>query len=132
MICLDSSFIIDILKKKPEAIETFHKIKSDFPITTLINIYELVYGIYRIKDKNYEQNIKVLEAFLEEVRIFTLNKNSAFEAAKIGAELSSQGQIIEDLDIMIAGICLSNGCTKIVTKNIKHFSRIKGLKVETY
>ena len=66
------------------------------------------------------------------MRIFTLNKNSAFVAAKIGAELSSQGQIIEDLDIMVAGICLSNGCTKIVTKNIKHFSRIKGLKVETY
>jgi len=132
MICLDSSFIIDILKKKPEAIETFNKIKPDFPITTLINIYELVSGIYRLKDKNSEQHIKVLEIFFEEVKIFTLTNNSTFEAAKISAELSSQGQVIEDLDILVAGICLSNGCTKIVTKNIKHFSRIKDLKVETY
>ena len=132
MICLDSSFIIDILKKNPEAINTFLRIKSDFPVTTLINIYELASGIYRIKDKNHEQHIKVLETFLEEVRILTLNNNSTFEAARISAELSNQGQIIEDLDILVAGICLSNGCTKIVTKNIKHFSRIEGLKVETY
>ena len=132
MICLDSSFIIDILKKKPEAIETFHNIKLDFPVTTLINVYELVSGIYRTKDKKYEEHIQVLEIFLEDVKVLTLDRTSIFKAAEICAELSEQGKIIEDLDILVAGICLSHGCTRIATKNIKHFSRIKGLKVETY
>ena len=132
MICLDSSFIIDLLKKKPDAIETFQSIKSDFPATTLINIYEMVSGIYKIKDKKYEEHIQVFEILLEDIKVLGIDNASVFKAAKICSELSNQGELIEDLDILIAGICLSNGCTSIVTKNVKHFSRIKGLKVEAY
>jgi len=46
--------------------------------------------------------------------------------------LSIKGEIIEDLDILIAGICIANDCKTIITKNKRHFDMIDGLDVETY
>lgn len=34
-------------------------------------------------------------------------------------------------DIMLAGIALTHN-ESIITRNIKHFSKIEGLKIETY
>ena len=43
-----------------------------------------------------------------------------------------KGNMISDCDCLTAGIALSNGVNKIVTKNVKHFDRIKDIKAETY
>ena len=46
--------------------------------------------------------------------------------------LKSKGETIEDFDCAIAAILLSNGVNKIITRNKKHFERIKGLTVLKY
>ena len=43
-----------------------------------------------------------------------------------------KGTIIADADCLIAGIAISKGVNKIVTKNKKHFEHIKGIEVEVY
>ncbi len=43
-----------------------------------------------------------------------------------------QGAILEDCDCLTAGISLSKGVKTIVTRNEKHFKRMKGISVETY
>ena len=60
-----------------------------------------------------------------------LDKNSAILAAKIEADLRNNGEIIDVEDIMIAAISINNNET-LVTRNKKHFERIKDLKIETY
>lgn len=40
--------------------------------------------------------------------------------------------MIGRFDSMIAGILLANGVDKIITKNVKHFEKIKGLRVISY
>jgi predicted nucleic acid-binding protein len=34
--------------------------------------------------------------------------------------------------LLIAGTMLSNNCKKIITRNKKHFSQIKGIEIITY
>lgn len=132
MICLDSDVIVDILRNYPEAVQKYDTTKSAVLATTIINLYELLSGIWCVKDKNYQRVLDVLSKFLENMEILPLDEKSVQKAAKLYGGLSQNGKIIDDLDILIAAICISNNCESFITKNIKHFSRIKGLKVETY
>ena len=54
------------------------------------------------------------------------------KSSEIYDQLSSKGQLIEDNDILIAGIMLSNGINKIITRNKRHFDRIESLEIITY
>ena len=53
-------------------------------------------------------------------------------AAEILAKLFKEGKIIEQNDAIIISIMLKNGIDKIITKNKKHFDRVKGIKVISY
>ncbi len=132
MICLDSCFLIDVLRHKPKAIEKWENIDKNLTAITIINLYELMSGIYAVKDRNYEKHLGILKELVAHIPVFQLDSFSVKQASKISGELSLKGQIIDELDVLIAGICLSNGCNVIITNNVNHFSRIKGLKVEGY
>lgn len=56
----------------------------------------------------------------------------AMEAAKISASLLLKGKQIDDNDVLISGMMVANGVNKIITKNVKNFSMIKGLEVISY
>jgi len=49
--------------------------------------------------------------------------------AKEKARLKKSGNIIADMDLMIASIAIENDCT-LFSNNIKHFDRIKNLDLE--
>ena len=68
----------------------------------------------------------------ENITVLHLDDNSIIKSAEICAELIKKGEIIEDCDCLTAGIALSSGIKTIVTRNEKHFKRIKGIYVETY
>ena len=55
----------------------------------------------------------------------------AKKAAELEAELESKGEVIGLKVVLISSIVISNDCV-IVTGNVKHFSRIQGVKVENW
>ena len=134
MICLDSTLMIDFLRNKEKAIDIIGNLRegNEEIITTIINVFELESGIWALKNANYQMQLERLNGLLSRIGILELSTNSVSQSAKIFGELSRSGKKIDDLDVLIAGICLANKCDKIITDNIDHFSRIKGLKVETY
>jgi len=132
MICLDSTLIVDFLRNDESAIDCIGGLYNENIATTIINVYEVESGIWAMKNANYQSRLENFNRLLSRIRILELDSESVDESARIFGELSREGKMIEDLDILIAGICLVNGCNEIITKNKKHFSRIKGLKVETY
>ena len=131
MICLDTSFILDLLKKKPESVNKFKLFLSEELVSTEVNYFEVLYGVFK-KHEFSEKELNLVQHFFNSISVFKLDDLSAYKAAQLAGELSKKGMIIETNDSLIAGTCLANNCSKIVTKNVKHFSRIKGLKVETY
>ena len=130
MICLDSDFIVDLLKQKKNAILKFESLKNEVVASTEINYFELLYGVF-IKKEFSQREFNLIEEFFDSIPTMALDHSSAYNAAKISVTLAKEGMTIDFNDELIAGICSSKN-SAILTKNIKHFSRIKGLKVETY
>ncbi len=60
-----------------------------------------------------------------------LSVRSAKISAEIYSILKQSGNIVADIDILIAGIAIENKMT-LVTNNDKHFGRIPGLNTENW
>src|SRR3989344_7892680 len=126
MICLDSDFIIDFLRGEEKAIEKI-KVYKDEVTTTEVTKFEVFFGIY-IKKKIDEHEEKSAQLFFDSIEILPFDDGCGREAASILTTLSKEGKTIEQNDCFIAAIMRRHGCTKIITGNIDHFKRIKGLE----
>lgn len=128
---LDTNFIIDFLKGQSNALNKIDLlVKKDiaFAITTP-TIFELYSGLIFL-DKSEDEREKIISLLKDQI-ILSLDKNSAEKAGIIDGNLLKKGLKIDAEDSMIAGIAESYGET-ILTRNVKHFSRIRGIKIETY
>lgn len=133
MILLDTTFLIDLLKQRKQAVDKANELSDrDSLATTYVNVYELMLGVYSLEEIDHDKKLRDAEVLMDRLQILKLDKNSAIRSAKIGGSLSLKGSIIGDTDNMIAGIALSNGINIIVTRDRRHFERIKGIKVESY
>ncbi len=134
MVCLDTSIIIDILREKVNldqlelnlAENEIAKIPSPAIIEIILGLH-LNSNILNIYKNEREKIDKLLSSF----PILDLDKESAILAGEIEANLINMGNIIDIEDIMIGAIALHNN-EKLITRNKKHFERIKGLEIEGY
>ena len=135
MIFLDTSACIDYLNGNKELKKVIED-QEDLIHITSITIYEMNIGFERTKRKITEQRYKQLYKpwleFISSMEIFALGYKEAERAAEIYDTLESQGQTIDDNDILIAGIMLTNGIKQIITKNVKHFERIEDIEIIKY
>ena len=131
MICLDTTFILDLLKKRQDSVVALKSLSGKELASTEINYFEVLFGVFKRREMT-QHELDLVQEFFSSIKLLTLNNLGAYKAAEIGGELSRKGLTIESQDILIAGICLANNCETIITKDVRHFSRIKGLKVESY
>ena len=135
MVCLDSTFLIDFINeyRKCEtgnAVKKYHILMENHEQikTTIINVTELYHGAFYIGTK---EAIKYVDEALSKLEILSLSYNSAKRAGSIAGHLQRTGKTVGISDILIASIVLDADET-LVTRNVKHFSRIPDLKLESY
>ncbi len=135
MIILDTDACIDYLNGQGEIQKAITE-QEDLVHITSITVYEVSIGLKRTKrkisEKRYNELYKIWVEFISSMEIFTLGYKEAEKAAEIYDILESKGNLIDDNDILIAGIMLSNGITKIITRNAKHFEKIETLEIIKY
>ena len=90
---------------------------------------ELYFGAYN--SKKVKANLQRIEQFKKYLTILSGSEDSARIFGKIKVDLKEQGKIIDDFDLLIASIALSNDCI-LVTNNTNHFDRIEGLHIEDW
>jgi predicted nucleic acid-binding protein len=131
---VDSTFLIDVLKNAPGvASKALELEKESVVFTTEANVFEIVRGIHMSRDeRQIEHKLHEAESLFGRFIVAPLERRAALRAGEIAGHLLKQGRMIDDADCLAAGILLANGCDTIVTRNVKHFERIEGLKVETY
>jgi len=131
MTCLDTDFIIDLLRRKPEAERKLEDLTSegDKLTTTPLNASELYKGAYG-SSRPIEEAKKVRH-LLETLDILEFSKAATETFGKLSIELQRKGNEIGDFDLLIASIALTHGET-LLTKNERHFSKVPGLAVEGY
>ncbi len=130
MIGLDTSAIIDIFKGSESIKEILLTINEPL-IVTEISYLELMFGL-DLKNLKHKREEKYYDEFFQSFLTLNLNNKACKKASEIFYDLKKKGKDIEQFDCIIAGIFLSNGIDKIISRNIKHFSNIIGLRVIPY
>lgn len=130
MIGLDTTALIDLWKEKKEVLNLLSELNDRFAVS-IINYKEIMLGINR-NDSKRKKELVFFEKFFKNVYVFSLDLESGKKSIEIYWDLAKKGKIIDYNDCTTAGIYLTNGVDSIITKNVKHFSRIKGLKVIGY
>lgn len=94
---------------------------------SIITYYEILNGLLY---KDARKQLKRFSEFAELNKILPLTLSATKQAAEIYANLRKKGQPIGHTDCLIAGIALTNDL-QLVTNNIVHFKRVKGLEIIT-
>ena len=116
MIVLDTSFLIDLFKGERR---TLSIIDSDVA-TTIITYHEILSGIKHKKAKKEEMFFR---RFFSKIKILEFDLNAAEKSSEIMADLLTTGRPVNTLDVLIAGIAITNGAEKIATRD-KDFMEI--------
>jgi len=130
MIGMDSSAIIDLFRNDSFLVKILEDMDEEIVLNQM-SFYELMIGL-DFDNLIHKKEENFYDELFEDYKNLSLDKNSSKKASKISFELKKDGKIIGDFDCIIAGIYLTNGVNKIITRNVKHFERIKGMKVIGY
>lgn len=79
-----------------------------------------------------KRNLKALIALSEDLDVWNFDIQSSFLAGELLHKLELKGTAIGFRNVFIASIALTNRCDKIVTSNVKDFSRIPGISTIEY
>jgi predicted nucleic acid-binding protein len=82
--------------------------------------------------KNKEKELEIRLNLLRKFLILPFDFETAKISAKIEADLLGKGKFIGRSDVIIAGSMIKHGIDTIVTRNVKHFEEIPGIKVQTW
>ncbi|VVB92617.1 tRNA(fMet)-specific endonuclease VapC [uncultured archaeon] len=131
MTCLDTDFMIDLMRRRPFAERKLENLtaEGDKLTTTPLNASELYKGAYN-SSRPIEEANKV-RRLLDTLDILEFSTAASETFGKLSIEFQRKGNDIGDFDLMIASIALTHGET-LLTKNTKHFSKVPGLAVEGY
>ena len=125
---LDTSAFSAVMKHDGGMMSLLEKHRPRDIVTVPPAVAEIQYGLHRIR--NATKKFLLLNAekdrLLSIIAVLPWIPESSVLFGKIKADLEQRGEIIDDFDIAIAAIALSHH-RGVITANMKHFQRIKGL-----
>jgi len=124
MYVLDTDVAVEYLRGNKEVVDSVLSLKEI--CSTVITMAELSYGTH--KSRRVGKHWEKLVGFARGVTILGIDLAVCQKFGELKEELAKKGKEPGDFDLLIASICIVNGC-HLVTKNKKHYRRIKGLKM---
>ena len=126
---IDTDIIIYSLKQYPLVKKNFNSHLNDLKKISVITYGELVFGAKKSKD--YHKNMAAVHRISELFPVVEVSESIMEAFADIKAALYKKGNIIDDMDLIIAATAITMNYT-LVTNNEKHFSRIPGLLIDNW
>ena len=126
---LDTNICIYWLKGNERIEQKVLSVGLDNIALSFVNVSELYYGAY--KSKKVDANLAMIRQLTNQLNVLESDEAISEEFGNLKAALESAGTIIDDADLFIAACAKIHGLT-LVTNNVKHFKRIKGLKLENW
>lgn len=126
---IDTNIIIYSIKGNSSVQNNFLKNENIPKLISVITYGELLFGAK--KSQSPEKNIAIVYRIKELFPIIDVDKAIVETFSELKANMQKAGSIIDDFDLLIASTALTMNST-LVTNNEKHFSRIKGLKIENW
>lgn len=130
MVCLETTFLIDVLRGKKEVLEL--KDQLDKTETKMSIAAPSVMELWRgaLRSAAVEKEKAKINELIASLVMLQLDEESAKQAGEIEAQLLNKGISMGTEDIMIAGIARANG-EKLVTRD-SDYAKISGLQLIKY
>jgi len=125
---LDTDWIIHALKGIQTITERVKELRSEGLSISIVSIAEVYEGIFGSKEPDKHE--RIFKEFLTGVDIIELTEEICKKFGELRSELRKKGELIADFDLLIASSALMQNLT-LVTGNVKHYERIKGLKIKS-
>jgi tRNA(fMet)-specific endonuclease VapC len=129
-VLIDTDILSYYFKGDEIVIVNFEKYLQQFDLIeiSLITYNEIVGGLLA---KSALKQLNVFEDFVAENIVVPMTDKSAKISAELYSLLRQTGNMVDDIDLLIAGIAIENDMT-LVTNNESHFGRIPGLRIENW
>jgi tRNA(fMet)-specific endonuclease VapC len=129
-VIIDTDILSYYFKGDKVVIDNFDKYLKQYDLIeiSIITYYEIIGGLLA---KNALKQLNIFENFVSDNIVIPMTENSAKISAELYSTLRQGGNIVDDIDLLIAGIAIDNDMV-LVTNNESHFSRIPGLKIENW
>jgi tRNA(fMet)-specific endonuclease VapC len=116
------------MREKPiEVLYRFESLEMEQVGISVITYAEFMYGI--ANSSNPKKHQQLIDSFVSHLDILTWERQAAEHYGQIRISLKSEP--IGSMDMLIAAHALSQDRI-LVTNNIKHFSRVPELQIETW
>ena len=132
----DTTFLIDLVNGVEGAVNLAKGFdeSNDIVFLSVVSVEEYLRGIYYLYLDDESLLKRKLKAALRDIspfEVLPVTYEVALKAAEIDAKLVKKGLMLGMADILIAASAIVNDLI-LVTRNIKHFNRIEGIKAITY
>lgn len=125
----DTSVLIGVTRGKTSAGIALTKHSKEKTYITVINKYEFLRGIASSNISDHKRS-QLLD-FLSQFTVIEFTDKTTNFCAKVYSKLKAEGLLINELDIIIIGICMESDETIITyDKDFEEAGRLVGVKVD--
>lgn len=125
---VDADWLIDAMVGRALAQETLERLSDQGVAVSIIAVAEVYEGAFNTADP--QATLSGMREFLGDFAILPVSDPVVERFAQTRATLRQQGQMIPDMDLLIASTALAADLT-LITRNLRHFTRIPGLQLYT-
>lgn len=127
---LDTDMCSYIIRERPASVLAhFRKLNMEQVCISTVTYAELLYGVERSCSKKI--NRPIVDDFVRHLAVIAWSREAAEHYGHIRADLEARGALIGAMDMMLAAHARSLRAI-LVTNNRKHFTKVKGLKLENW
>lgn len=123
---VDTDWLIDVLSGVESASTTLNALSFDGAGVSIVTVGELYEG--SIYAPNSGAVLQRYREFLAPFPVVDLSDSAMYQFATVRARLRRTGNLIPDLDLLIAASAIDRGLT-LVTRNVRHYRRVEGLTI---
>lgn len=121
---VDADLLIDTAIGRLAAVQTLDRLSTEGLAVSIIAVAEIYEGAFGTPDP--EATLGDFREFLGTYAILPLTDPIIERFARLRAYLRRHGQLIPDMDLLIAATAVEENLT-LVTRNVRHFERIPDL-----
>ena len=126
---LDTDTSIRVIRNRLPAFSRRFRDEAETICISAIVLYELLHGAAKSERPAFQR--ARVEDFCARLTVKDFDEIASDNAADIKLDLGNRGQLIGPNDLLIAGHARSLGL-KLITGNLKEFSRVDGLRCEDW
>jgi tRNA(fMet)-specific endonuclease VapC len=131
ILLIDTSTLSEVIKGRDAEVRAKAQLYLNrhgrFTFSSLTR-FEILRGL---RAKRAERQLVNFELFSSQSDVLPLDDAAIVEAARIYGLLYQRGQLIDDVDILIAATAKIRGMG-VITENVEHFNRIDDLAVQSW